>query len=57
MTIDVKTVRDRAWTSLSPQTAAAAGMTLADLQQFAGGNFYPSSEQLEALSRHWGLAR
>lgn len=47
----LKAVRDRAWLSLSPQTAAAAGMTLSELQQFVAGSFHPTQEQLEALAR------
>jgi hypothetical protein len=57
MPVNVKTVRDRAWHSLSPQTAAAAGMTLAQLQQFVAGSFHPTPEQIETLSRHMGLTR
>lgn len=57
MTISLKQLRDRAWHSLSPQTAAAADMTFQQLQQFAGGNFHPTPEQLEALARSLGLAR
>jgi hypothetical protein len=52
---DVKKLRDRAWHSLSPATSDAAGMTLADLQQFAGGSFHPSPEQLRVLARLFNI--
>ena len=57
MSVDVKKLRDRTWHSLSPQTAAAADLTFQQLQQFAGGSFHPTPEQLEALARSLGLAR
>jgi hypothetical protein len=57
MSTTVEIVRKRAWHSLSPQTAAAAGMSLAQLQQFVAGGFHPTPEQIEALARRLGLAR
>jgi hypothetical protein len=53
MTVDVKLkqIRDRAWLFLSPAVAAAADMTLAELQQFVAGTYHPSETQLQQLAR------
>lgn len=51
MPISLKQIRDRAWQFLSPQAAAAAGMSLAELQQFIAGNFHPNSDQLAQLAK------
>ena len=47
MQVSLKQIRDRAWLSLSPQTAAAAGLSFAQLQQFVAGGFHPTAEQIE----------
>ena len=52
-----KKLRDRVWLSLSPQTANAAGMTLAQLQQFTLGGYSPTQVQLNALARLYGCCR
>lgn len=54
--MNIKTIRDRAWLYLTPGVAAAANMTLAELQQFVGGTFHPSDEQLGVLARRMGLS-
>jgi hypothetical protein len=51
MQVSLKKIRDRAWLSLSPQTAAAAGITLAELQQFCAGAYWPSDQQIRILAR------
>ena len=51
MQASLKKIRDRAWHSISPETAAAAGMSLAELQQFAAGAYTPSDEQIRTLAR------
>jgi hypothetical protein len=53
---DLKYLRDRVWHSLSPQTADAVGLTLADLQQFCIGSFHPDEAQLFSLNRYFGFA-
>ena len=53
--INIKAVRDRAWHYLSCETAAHAGMTLAEMQQFIAGTYAPSPEQLDKLARRMGL--
>ena len=57
----IEAIRHLVWHCLSPHVAAAAGLTLSQLQQFAAKGFTPSEEQLNALSRHLriehGLAR
>jgi hypothetical protein len=44
-----KALRDRAWSSLNPVTAPAAGMTLTELQQFCVGNFQLTESQKRQL--------
>jgi hypothetical protein len=44
-------VRQRSALYLSPEVARVAGMTLAQLQQFAAGAFHPSHEQVQRLAR------
>ena len=44
-----KALRDRAWSSLNPVTALAAGMTLTELQQFCVGNFQLTESQKRQL--------
>ena len=51
----VELVRRRAWHSLSPQTAAAANMSLDQLQQFLLHGFTPSQQQIAALARRFGI--
>jgi len=53
MQVSLKKLRDRAWHSISPETAAAAGMTLGQLQQ---GGFTPTPEQIVQLARRMGVA-
>ena len=48
-------VRERTLHSLSPTTAAVAGLTLENLQQFISGMFFPSDEQLIVLARYLGV--
>ena len=50
----IKAIRHLVWHCLSPHTAAAAGLTLSQLQQFAAISFTPSEEQLNALARYLG---
>jgi hypothetical protein len=42
----VRQVRDRTWMYLTPNVAAAADMSLQDLQQFCVGAFTPAPEQI-----------
>jgi hypothetical protein len=49
-----KAVRDRLWLSLSPETAEAAGVSLATLQQFLIGESL-SDQQIQKLARHFGI--
>ena len=51
----IKAIRNRLWHALSPETALAAGMSLAQLQQFVAGAYTPAPEQIEQLARHMGL--
>jgi hypothetical protein len=55
MSTTVEIVRKRAWHSLSPDTAAAGDMSVAQLQQFLLNGFTPSQEQIAALARHFGI--
>ena len=48
-------VRHRVWFSISPQTAEAAGLTIPQLQQFAGGMKTLTSAQVAALARCLGV--
>jgi len=48
----IEAIRHLVWHCLSPHTAAAAGLTLSQLQQFAAHGFMPSEAQLNALSRY-----
>jgi hypothetical protein len=50
--IKIKAIRHLVWHCLSPHTAEFAGMTLAQLQQFAAGAFTPSEAQLNSLARY-----
>jgi hypothetical protein len=43
-------VRDRAWLYLEPCVAATATMTLANLQQFVGGTYHPTDDQIRRLA-------
>jgi|RhiMetStandDraft_4_1073278.scaffolds.fasta_scaffold7120843_1 hypothetical protein len=52
---NIKAIRDRLSHALSPQTAEAAGMSLAELQQFVAGSFHPIPEQIERLARQLGV--
>ena len=51
----IERVRRYAWHYLDPGVAAAAAMSLAQLQQFVAGVFSPSDAQLQQLSRRMGL--
>ena len=55
--MNTKQLRDRAMHYLTPDVAAAAGMSLAQLQQFCAGTFTPTSEQVEQLARRMGVKR
>ena len=57
MPVNIKKLRARAWHSLSPQTAAAAGLTVEQMQQFVSGSYQPTSEQLEQLARRMGVSQ
>jgi hypothetical protein len=48
-------VRRRVWHALSPQTAEATGLSIAQLQQLVVGAYAPTSEQIERLANHLGL--
>ena len=48
-------VKNRIWHSLSPETAAAAGLSLAELQQVIAGTVTLSEQQIHALARHFGI--
>lgn len=48
-------VKNRIWHSLSPETAAAAGLSLAELQQVIAGTVTLSEQQINALARHFGI--
>ncbi len=48
-------VRNRARHFLNPDVAAVADMTLAELQQFVGGTYTPSADQLQRLARRMGV--
>jgi hypothetical protein len=52
--LTVKQVRDRAHHYLSPDVAAAAGLTLQELQQFVAGTQTLSEDQLLSLARRMG---
>ena len=43
-------VRKRAWHYLNPDVAAKAGMTLAQLQQFAAGGYHPDAKTVDTLA-------
>ena len=53
----LKTLRDRTWLFLNSDIAAAAGMSLAQLQQFGAGAFTPAPAQIEQLARRIGVKR
>ena len=53
--ISAKKVRDRAWHYISPDVAAAAGMTFQQMQQFIAGTFTPTDTQLRDLARRMYL--
>jgi hypothetical protein len=55
MTITAKQIRDRVVHSLSPQTAAAAGIRLDELQQVVSGTYSLSQEQIDALARYFNM--
>ena len=48
-------VKNRIWHSLSPETAAAAGLSLAELQQVIAGTVTLSEQQINELARHFGI--
>jgi hypothetical protein len=52
---DVKKIRKRAWHYLSPEVAARADMSLADMLQSIAGTFHPSETQLNQLARCMGM--
>jgi hypothetical protein len=56
MTVDINAVRERAWHYLTPEVAACAGLTLAELQQFVAGAVSLSDQQLECLAHRMGLS-
>lgn len=43
--------RKRAWEYINPCVAAVASMSLEQLQQFVGGTFHPSDDQITRLAR------
>ena len=51
----IQIVRNRTMHSLSPTTAAYAGLTVFQLQQFVAGMVHPSEEQLLLLARYLGV--
>ena len=51
----IKRLRDRAWKRLSPDDAAAADMSLAELQQFCIVYFHPTEHQLKQLALRMGV--
>ena len=53
--LQIDITRRRVWHSISPTTAAMAGLTQADLQQFISGAFLPSEAQLRALANYFGI--
>jgi hypothetical protein len=53
--IEIKAVRARAWLNLSAGVAQTAGLSLAELQQFAIGAFTPPAAQLTVLARALGF--
>jgi hypothetical protein len=55
MNSTLEIVRKRAWHSPSPDTAAAANMSLAQLQQFLLSGFTPSQQQIAALARRFDI--
>jgi hypothetical protein len=52
---DITKLRARVWHSLSPTTAAVAGLTVQNLQQFIAGTFFPNETQLRQLARYLGV--
>jgi hypothetical protein len=48
----VEAIRHLVWHCLSPHTAEAAGLSLAQLQQFAAFGLMLSEAQLNALARY-----
>lgn len=48
-------VRARVRHSVGDATAAAVGMTVAQLQQFVAYSFNPSAEQVADLARHFKM--
>jgi hypothetical protein len=49
-------VRKRLWHSLSPTTAAAAGLTVGELQQIIAHAFVPTDAQVKALAAHLNIS-
>ena len=47
----IQTIRERTWLNLNSDIAQAAGMSLQQLQQFAGGAYHPSDPQIRILAR------
>ena len=54
-TVDIRTIRARAYHYLSHDVAAAADMSLEQLQQFVAGNFFPDEDQLQRLANRMSL--
>lgn len=52
---NLKAVRDRMAHYLTPDVAAAADMSLQQLQQIFAGAFKPTPEQIEHLARRVGV--
>jgi hypothetical protein len=49
--------RKRAWEYLNPCVAAAAFMSLEQLQQFVGGTYYPSDDQTTRLAQRMSVLK
>ena len=55
MICDVLSIRKRAWHYLSPEVAACAGLSLAQLQQFVAGTVTLTDDQLRDLATRMGI--
>ena len=53
--LTINAIRNRTWHSLSPYTAAQAGLTVANLQQFIAGTFTPPEEALIRLANYYQI--
>jgi hypothetical protein len=56
MTIEaIAAIRKKCWHYLTPEVAAAAGLTLAQLQRFIAHQHTPTDDQLRALALRMGV--